>query len=688
MRRMWMLLLVVTLMVIALAVPAMAAHNHDDGTWEPLTDSTTPADGGHYYLTGALTMNLTIKDITVTICLNGQTWNGNGGRPLTLKGTANVTVCDCQYTSPENPGNGKIQGYQFASGGIGGAVSVEAGAFTLQSGTITGGKAANGGNIYNKGTLTITGGVISGGEATNGSGGNIWSGSTTTTVEISGGLITSGVSTSNGGNIISGSTSTLNLSGDAVITLGQSGGHGGNIACQGVTNLNGGRVSNGIAPSNMGGDNVYISNANGKLVTMQGVTIEDDNVTSSCSVYFNATNVSSRVNIYAGTEITGAGKPTVYVNAANTSIVFNVKGATLNGKPMRLACGSGKSLTAKIEGTSTISGEPTKEGSGKITFYYNGVLLDNSWNTVYTLADAVKAAIAKEQSSTDGYKASRCYIKVLENTDKKYKNQTIPNSTFYLDLNGMGLENVTFAGTSRVKLIDSTANSYSAGTGWLTVKDGGTAAIYTDCVTDHLKNNGTYDHAYRYVSVLKDGKYTAHRIYMAVKAIVLVPSVGGTGDPMVKYRTTLRCDDTVAALVNNGEYGVGFECGANTVTAGHKQIDGYTIQGGGAENTIRLGIDNILSKDGDDNLAAGNVVFKNCNAYIKFTDDRGEVTIESAKKDTTGRSLKDLVEAAAAINPNAIGDAIKTALGQFYNSWKDILGDKWNISSLAQYYKQ
>ncbi len=71
-------------------------HRHAvDGTtggtvWEPLTADTTITDGGHYYLTGPLTRDLTIDaSKTVSLCLNRQTLTGK----VAVSGTLNL--CDC-----------------------------------------------------------------------------------------------------------------------------------------------------------------------------------------------------------------------------------------------------------------------------------------------------------------------------------------------------------------------------------------------------------------------------------------------------------------------------------------------------------------------------------------------------------------------------------------------------------------
>lgn len=155
----------------------------------------------------------------------------------------------------------------------------------MSGGTITGGTANRGGNLYliEKSTFTMTGGEITGGTARN-RGGNIYAGSDST-VTIKGGKVTNGTITGyefesgkkikgqHGGNIVA---SLLNVSGGE-ITGGTALASGGNIfmaGTDGKINVSGGKISGGSA---VNGNNVYIYGNNGVLNLSGGEIIGNGN---------------------------------------------------------------------------------------------------------------------------------------------------------------------------------------------------------------------------------------------------------------------------------------------------------------------------------------------------------------------------------------------------------------------------
>ena len=84
--------------------------------------------------------------------------------------------------------------------GNGGNISIENGTLHLVKGTVSGGSAANGGNIHSNGTIAMTGGTVTGGEATT-DGGNIYVNENSVNCEITGGTITGGTAGDCGGNL-------------------------------------------------------------------------------------------------------------------------------------------------------------------------------------------------------------------------------------------------------------------------------------------------------------------------------------------------------------------------------------------------------------------------------------------------------------------------------------------------------
>lgn len=374
MRRMWTLLLTVLALTMILAVPAMAATHtaHESGqTWSALSADTTIVEGGYYYLEEDLTASLTVSAKAVTICLNGQTWEGSGARPLTITGSGSVTVCDCGD-------GGQMKGYDY--GGAtenGGAVNVASGAsFTLESGTITGGRAKNGGNIYSTGTVTISGGTVSDGETgaygsdkkytTNGWGGNIYS---TGTLTISGGTISGGQSGGNGGSVYNSGTMTMTA---GTITGGDSRDNGGNIFTTGSMSLTGGTVTLGTAYS--GGN---ISANTSKAIVLKNVEITGGTSCGSKYVYggtaLNSSSggnvrifnqAASSVTIGDGTTITGGSTKAavgknVYISNATT---VNIGSVTIDGY-VDIADGS----TVNLSGAPSITGGTVNLSIGSST---------------------------------------------------------------------------------------------------------------------------------------------------------------------------------------------------------------------------------------------------------------------------------------------------------------------------------
>ena len=143
------------------------------------------------------------------------------------------------------------------------------GTFNMYGGTITGGKANNGGNgggnVYSCRVLNIVGGTIEGGYAK--VGGN---------VQVNGGtamiggtaLITGGEAANNGGNLLVKAGATT-VNGGKI--AGGKATNGGNINIAGTATISGGIIENGTATANGGNINVEAA-AEGK-VTISGGTI-------------------------------------------------------------------------------------------------------------------------------------------------------------------------------------------------------------------------------------------------------------------------------------------------------------------------------------------------------------------------------------------------------------------------------
>lgn len=190
----------------------------------------------------------------------------------------------------------------------------------MTNGTISGGTAVNGGNIYAKGNnpLTITAGTISGGIASE-NGGNLY---IERVVTVKGGVIENG-SAVNGGNLYVCGGLTFN---GGEIKNGTAANNGGSIYALAAIDLTGASVSGGKSTSN--GGNIYSN---------QAVTIGENTVISGGTADNNGGNIyltgdTAHLIMTAGTVTEGtAGNTGGNINALNSSNVKIEGGQITNG---------------------------------------------------------------------------------------------------------------------------------------------------------------------------------------------------------------------------------------------------------------------------------------------------------------------------------------------------------------------
>lgn len=413
--------------------------------WEPWDGTATLEDGGHYYLTKNVAKAVTIKDKTVSICLNG--FNLFAGKPLVIQGgTFNLCNCTdntaaCIYSnrgtnatgtvvelknSTDNRGyfnlySGRISGatrtaakpdgnrlvwvngayFNMYGGelingstgavetdtlnvGLGGAVylksvSTKKGEFKMYGGTISGGQAVTGGNIYVDGAIfEMHGGIITNGKATGtpseenvnpGNGGNIFVTSVSTvngTVKIAGGTIENGQAV-NGGNIATNGDNgkAVNLTVSAgLIQAGQASELGGNVYNGGTTNgtifkLTGGTISNGSAKN---GGNIAMAGA--QSLTLSGGSVENGAASENGGNFYTMSMVrndkaSNNTFTLTGTAVSGgtAGKQVETVTNEETQETTEVISYTGNGGSIYVDANG----TLNVDG-STISGGHASDG--------------------------------------------------------------------------------------------------------------------------------------------------------------------------------------------------------------------------------------------------------------------------------------------------------------------------------------
>jgi len=270
------------------------AVNLYGGTVKMLTGSTTAksfaGNGGCVYLAegGEFTMHGGIveggkasaggnvfvsKNATFTLkggtVKNGQTVSTAPHSSITVNNKHGGNVYLAAGATMEMTGGTVEDGVAVESGGN----IMSSGSFTITAGTISGGQAKLGGNLYVAGGATgnINGGTVTGGTATD-RGGNIYMSSTSSKLNMTAGTVTGGTSTNGGGNAYI-NNGVASLTG-GTITGGKAGTSGGNIyanvGANSATNyvkLDGVTVTGGKAGSY--GGNVYVS---GNL-TLGGSTV-------------------------------------------------------------------------------------------------------------------------------------------------------------------------------------------------------------------------------------------------------------------------------------------------------------------------------------------------------------------------------------------------------------------------------
>ena len=168
----------------------------------------------------------------------------------------------------------------------GGAVYIEGGTFTMESGsTVTGGNvSANGGAVYvDSGTFTMNGGTITGGQAQYG--GAVYVSGGSFTMESGSSVTGSSAGYAGGGVYVNGGTFTMSggtIGGDDESTANTAGYGGGvYVDAAGIFTMNGDAVIKGnkAQQENKGGGGVYVAGTGS--FTMSGGTIGGDNANTA-----------------------------------------------------------------------------------------------------------------------------------------------------------------------------------------------------------------------------------------------------------------------------------------------------------------------------------------------------------------------------------------------------------------------
>ncbi len=603
MKKTIMALLLAMLLVMALAVPAMAEEvtepmveyhcfcgataelehmdvcPHKDNAesvntvWTAWNGSDTLEAGNNYYLTGnvELTASIAVSG-TVGLDLNGHTISAksgaNVGRLFNVQEGAEFTLTDTVGTgkldwtnvtqgfggafnlanSTVNMYGGTITGDNTVKTfGTGGAAvclgSAGGGVFNMHGGTISNGKGGSGGNVLMRtGTFNMYGGTISGGTAT-GSGGNVQMDNGTFT--MSGEAVINGGAASGGGAIRAANNAVITMSDKAQIIGGTNTGTstGGSVSLNGNASLTmsgSTKISKGKTTYKGGGVIIFGS----AKLTMSG-----DATITECVNTADSFGGGVHVQDSATLTVSGNARITGNTNKNGASNVYLANGRTVTIGEDGLGDNAYIGITmADGEGTFTDAGVAQSSRACFTSDNYD-YAVKYSTNGLYLFAGADfeingtgmtwEKALA---TVTNGE-----HITMVQNVHS----DIAVTKTVYLDLNGYVLTgDVTVADGATLYVFDSATADYVAGNSYGKIVGTVTGNVARTMLTGSLTG---YGHNYRYLTIQEaDGVYSFHRIYLAVKSVILAPTYGGR----LNYNTVFKCDEVAAEYVS--AYGVHF----------------------------------------------------------------------------------------------------------------------------------
>ncbi|MBR5570716.1 MAG: hypothetical protein IKW10_07490 [Oscillospiraceae bacterium] len=572
----------------------------------------------------------------------------------------------------------------------------EVGNAVINGGTITGGIANLGGNIYNNGTLTINDGLITLGEA-KGSGacaGNLYVGMarSTTTKEIypsvlmTGGTISDGKAASTGGNIQCHAAFTMT---GGLISGGKSNSSAGNIRLfrPGTFVLDGGTIDGGAAASNGGvfqvvGNTPTTSYEQTAVLTIKSGTINGGSAKNGGAISlerFGVLNMEGGT-INGGTATENGGVIYIYSQYADRDVVANISGGEIINGTAEL--GDGIYITADADAkvpVLTVSKDASLSGTGENIYVNNASDVQVVFNqlsgadTLITMDAADKAmAFATADADYSGY---------MQCDDEAYKVSYEDGALFFLEdssvkvaavyegQNELGKyatleEAIAAAGNGYVKLLVDVETDYVlTGTAWidlngfdltgLTVSgtlygmdsttltyNGENVGVLTATVVDggqiveHSKSTSEQvGGIYRYLTIAgEDGTYTFHRFYVGITMMSIAPAQYGIG-----YKAEFYGDDAVKnALQQTDTFGYQLWIdGYNAV------VRDYDADQFGVKTTLTLRVSNFLDPAKDDAFNEERANLK-VNATVFITLASGEM-IET---DVVAYSFKEMTELA------------------------------------------
>lgn len=553
--------------------------------------------------------------------------------------------------------NGTVIGVSAApdSAYEGGSIRVVGGTLTLTKGTITGGHAKLGGNVYvgNGGTFNMDGGTVSHGVVTY-HGGNVYLASDDSSAKakmtMDGGTVEAGQASKNGGNI--GLNKVFNF------TM-----NGGTLTANDSDGSTNGSANNGLnIAANSGGTSSY----NGSVIALNGGTIAGTYTEDGGGVWFwyNTTSgvrTAARVGLrlgnvtfqndtdYADIYTCNYGRVEVQEGYTNSVVITsNNSPTTATYDPVTIM-----NLTRVVHDGSYVD-------TGKVTMKYG----ENVYNLVgWNTSDGKYAMAVANAAIFDGASVVTPYATVADAiaatmTTGQYVKLYEDNATLALtqdttvDFNGH-TTTVTRNGYTLTGMDSQTDDYTAAGAATVTFTDGDPASINN--VVELTIGGVTGTRKYLYL----DGGF--HRYYLSIDKTGLrsADNDGDKTNPGIMYNGVYRGDETV--LANMTAYGV--KLASTPYTYGTAPATTAKTEG------KMLAVHGWLTEE-------YNAVALPAQAYITVAGE----TIYSTN--TVSESLKTLTEGFVAdYSAGNLADTFCSVLESMIDACKTIMeGFGWNVT--------
>lgn len=597
--------------------------------------------------------------ITGGAVVNGEA-SGKGGNIYFGDYTATRTVVDGTIIGGTASSGGNIYMYNTADGG--------SGVLNVTGGAILSGVAAEyGGNIgTNYSTLNVEGGSIAGGNAT--LGGGIFL-SSKATLNLTGGEIVCGEASDRGGNIYSGATNNAIYITGGVVADGTSVGTGGNIQLgNGTFTMTGGILTGGTGSS--GGNLCATLNASGS------VTVKDD-----------GNEGTPLPQIIKGTATTGNGGNLAFLNTEgddangkhNTMTLGNV--VITGGK----AAQNGDDLYINKKGYTKILSEFSQrvvvyihtdllpEGTPDVNYltcegvFAGQLVLENDERLPLIYADesdntlkiAVTVLIQKDGTSRgygDNASAMAAYDENTAYIRPTGGSLVLAGKDYTVDVGGQALE---ISGTGTVTCFDSSNHTFAA---FGTVTLDGPTLVNTQQYTRDGK---------LYITLAENGSYSFHYLQMQITEVALRPGTAG-----VYYKSIWNCDDMLYAQLKNVGVAVSLAHTPDSNFMTDEQTL-YTASNGAAlvrgQAQTSAMIDNIFAAEGENNSQRGKMHIY-AVPYVVLQDDTCVVGANAM-----GYSMYDVLKL---MDDMSFYYDHKIAIENFYTTWAAAMAD-WDFENIG-----